>query len=181
MKKNIGSVLALYPTTLVVIGAITDNKPTWTLAGHVGIIGHDLIMVSLAEKHYINKAIKERNKLSINIIDRSILKEADYVGSVSGTKVDKSTVFEFETGASGSPIIKKSPLTIECTVADIYKTKEFESFICSIDSTLVEEIYLNEDGKIDYHKLKPVLFEFPTYEYLETGEMLGRCLSFKER
>ena len=46
-------------------------------------------------------------------------------------------------------------------------------------STL-EENYLNETGKINYHAFKPVLFEFPTYEYLETGEVLGKCLSFKE-
>lgn len=64
---------------------------------------------------------------------------------------------------------------------DIYNTTGFESFICTIDSTLVEETCLNEDGKIDYNKLKPVLFEFPAYEYLETGDVLGKCLSFKEK
>lgn len=26
----------------------------------------------------------------------------------------------------------------------------------------------------------PVLFEFATYEYLKTGEVLGKCLSFKK-
>ena len=180
MKKNVGSVLALYPTPLVVVGAMVNSQPTWTLVGHIGIIGHDRVMVSLAANHYINSAIKEGNKLSINIVDRAILPEADYVGSVSGAKVDKSAVFEYEMGTAGSPIIKKSPLAIECTVVDIYNTKGFESFICTIDSTLVEENCLNEDGKIDYNKLKPVLFEFPTYEYLETGAVLGKCLSFKE-
>lgn len=62
---------------------------------------------------------------------------------------------------------------------DIYNSKGFESFICTIDSTLVEESCLDEAGKIDYRKLKPILFEFPTYEYLQTGEVLGKCLSFK--
>ena len=33
MKKSIGSVLALYPTPLVVVGAMADGKPTWTLVG----------------------------------------------------------------------------------------------------------------------------------------------------
>ena len=180
MKKNIGSVLALYPTPLIVVGALRDGKPTWTLVGHVGIIGHDRVMVSLAANHYINGAIKEGHRLSINIVDRGILPEADYVGSVSGAKVDKSAVFDYEMGESKTPVIKKSPLVMECTVVDVYITKGFESFICSIDSTLVEEACLNEDGKIDYSKLKPVLFEFPTYEYLETGDVLGKCLSFKE-
>ena len=27
---------------------------------------------------------------------------------------------------------------------------------------------------------KPVLFEFPTYRYLRTGDVIGKCLSFKK-
>ncbi|MBQ2047397.1 MAG: twin-arginine translocation signal domain-containing protein [Schwartzia sp.] len=26
--------------------------------------------------------------------------------------------------------------------------------------------------------LKPILFEMPTYEYVKTGEVLGKCLDF---
>ena len=180
MKKNIGSVLALYPTPLVVVGAMADGKPTWTLVGHIGIIGHDRVMVSLAANHFINGAIKAGKKLAINIVDRSILPQADYVGSVSGAKVDKSAVFDYELEENGVPVITGSPLAMVCTVADIYETEGFESFVCTIDSTLVEENCLREDGKIDYNRLKPILFEFPTYEYLETGAVLGKCLSFKE-
>lgn len=180
MKKNIGSALALYPTPAVVIGAMNGEKPTWTLVAHVGIIGHDRILVSLASAHFINEFIKSGKKLSVNIVDEGMLPETDYVGSVSGAKVDKSTVFEYELGEAGAPVIKKAPLTMECSVVDVYNTQGFESFICTIDSTYVEEEYLNEAGKINYHTLKPVLFEFPTYEYLKTGEVIGKCLSFKK-
>mgnify|MGYP002703677519 FL=1 len=69
---------------------------------------------------------------------------------------------------------------MECAVDDVYNTPNFESFICTIDNTYVEEGCLNEEGKIDYRVLKPVLFEFPTYEYLRTGEVIGKCLSFKK-
>lgn len=95
MKKNIGSQLALYPTPVTVIGAMNGDKPTWTLVAHVGIIGHDRVLVSLAAPHFINACIK-------------------------GTK------------------------------------------------------------KLDYGTLRPVLFEFPTYQYLKTGEVIGKCLSFKK-
>ena len=71
MKKNIGNALALYPTPLVVVGAMVDGKPNWLLVGHVGIIGHDHVMVSLASAHYTNKGIKANQKLSINKSDRS--------------------------------------------------------------------------------------------------------------
>ena len=54
MKKNIGTNLALYPTPLVVVGTMVDGKPNYTLVGHLGIIGHDRIMISLANTHYSN-------------------------------------------------------------------------------------------------------------------------------
>lgn len=34
------------------------------------------------------------------------------------------------------------------------------------------------DGKSDYQKFKPVLFEMPNYTFLKTGETLGECRSF---
>lgn len=178
MKKNIGSVLALYPTPVTLIGAMNKDKPTWTLVAHIGIIGHDRVLVSIAARHFINRFIKENKKLSINLVEKEFLPEADYVGCVSGAKVNKSELFEFEM-ADGVPIINKSPLTITCTVTDIYNTPNFESFICKIDSTLVEEKHLSTDGKINYDTLKPVLFEFPTYQYLETGAVIGKCRTFK--
>ena len=180
MKKNIGSLLALYPTPATVIGAMNVEKPTWTLVAHIGIIGHDRILASLAAPHFINKCIKKTEKLSVNLVNEAMLPEADYVGSVSGAKADKSAVFEYYLGDSGTPIIKKSPVTMECSVADVYNTPNFESFICTVDNTYALEEHLNENGKIDYETLKPVLFEFPTYQYLKTGDVIGKCLSFKK-
>ena len=40
---------------------------------------------------------------------------------------------------------------------------------------------LDNNGKLDYTKLKPVLFEFPTYSYLATGEIIGKCLNLDKR
>ncbi len=180
MKRNIGTGLALYPTPLVVIGVIANEKPNWMLVGHLGIIGHDRIMVSLAANHYTNQWIKKNNILSVNIVSEDILKKADYVGSVSGKDTDKSQVFDYHTGDAGAPIINDSPVVIECTVDDIYKTPGFESFILKISNTYADEEVLNENGKIDYRKLKPVLFEFPTYEYLKTGDVIGKCLKLDE-
>ena len=158
---------------------MNDGKPTWTLVAHIGIIGHDRVLVSLAAPHFINGRIKETGKLSINLVNEAMLPEADYVGSVSGAKADKSAVFAYDLGDGGTPVIRESPLTLECSVTDVYNTPGFESFICAIDNTYVAEEHLNEKGKVNYDTLKPVLFEFPTYQYLKTGDVIGKCLSFK--
>ena len=91
MKKNIGNSLALYPTPLVVVGTMVEGKPNWVLVGHIGIIGHDRVMVSLAGAHYSNRGIKETKKLSINIVDEALLPLADRAGCVSGAKEDSLT------------------------------------------------------------------------------------------
>ncbi len=180
MKKNVGSLLALYPTPVTVIGAMNGEKPTWTLVAHIGIIGHDRVLVSLAAPHFISGRIKETGKLSVNLVDEAMLPETDYVGSVSGAKADKSDVFAYDLGDAGTPVIRKSPLTMECSVVDVYNTPNFESFICAIDNTYVAEEHLTEKNKVNYDTLKPVLFEFPTYQYLRTGDVIGKCLSFKK-
>lgn len=179
--KNLGSVLALYPTPLVVVGTFSGGKPTWTLVGHLGIMGHDHIMVSLAKPHYINGCIAKNKVLSVNIVDEALLPKADYVGCVSANKVDKSEVFDYIVGVKGAPVIANAPLSMECVVEDNYETKGFDNFILTIANTYADEKILNENGKIDYGKLKPVLFEMPTYQYLKTGDILGNCMSFGKK
>lgn len=177
MQKNIGNNLALYPTLLVVVGTMVNGKPNYVLVGHLGIIGHDRIMVSLAKSHYTNKGIRDTRALTVSIVDKAMLKKADYVGCVSGNKTDKSEVFLYHKGETGAPIIDEAPVVMECTLDDIYETDGFESFICKIAGVHANESVLTESGNIDYRKLKPVLFEMPTYEYLQTGDVICKCKS----
>ena len=175
-KRNLGSLLALYPKPMTVIGAEVEGKVNWLVVGHTGIIGHDRILVSMNKNHYTNQGIRKSKKLSINLVSREMLPKADYVGSVSGASVDKSGVFEYHWGENGTPVIDASPLTMECDVVDIYETEDFDNFICSIANTYAAPEVLDDNGKLDYTKLKPVLFEFPTYSYIATGEIIGKCL-----
>lgn len=174
-KKNIGNVLALYPKPMTVVGAEVEGKVNWLVVGHTGIIGHDRVLVSMSKSHYTNQGIRKSKKLSINLISREMLPQADYVGSVSGASVNKSGVFKYHWGENGSPVIDASPLTMECNVEDIFETEGFDNFICSIANTYAAPEVLDSEGKLDYTQLKPVLFEFPTYSYIATGEIIGKC------
>ena len=180
-KKNIGSLLALYPKPMTVIGAEVEGKVNWLVVGHTGIIGHDRILVSMSKQHYTNQGIKKLKKFSINLVSREMLPKADYVGSVSGASVDKSDVFAYHTGENGTPVIDVSPLTMECNVVDTYKTDGFDNFICAVVNTYAAPDVLDSNGKLDYTRLKPVLFEFPTYSYLATGEVIGKCLNLDKQ
>ncbi|UVQ01038.1 flavin reductase [Bacteroides fragilis] len=176
-KKNLGNLLALYPKPMTVVGAEVEGKVNWLVVGHTGVIGHDRILVSMSKSHYTNQGIKKSKRLSVNLVSREMLPKADYVGSVSGATVDKSEGFAYHIGENDTPVIDASPLTMECEVVDIYETDGFDNFICAIVNTYAASDVLDSDGKLDYTKLKPVLFEFPTYSYLATGEIIGKCLN----
>lgn len=176
-KENIGSLVALYPKPLTVVGAEVNGKVNWLVVGHTGIIGHNRIILSMSDKHYTNKGIHQTGRLSINLVSREMLPKADYAGSVSGADTDKSTLFAYHIGENGAPLIDESPLSMECKVVDEFKTDGFDNFICEVAATYVAKDMLNENGRPDYTRLKPVLFEFPTYSYLATGEVIGRCLA----
>ncbi len=177
MKKNIGRTLALYPTPATLVGVEANGKVNWLLIAHVGIIGYDRIMLSMHKAHYSNQAVKAAGKVSVNIVDEAMLERADYIGSVSGAKVDKSGVFAWRPGEAGTPVIDESPLAMECEVVDNYETDTFDNFICKIANTYAEEDILNDKGKPDYNKLKPVLFEMPNYTYLQTGGEIAKCMT----
>lgn len=177
MKKDLGSMLALYPLPACVVGAMVDGKPNWLQVAHVGVIGHDRIMVSSMKNHYTNKGIREAGVLSVSLADADMIPQLDAIGSQSGAKADKSDVFAWHPAENGAPVPEDAPLTLACTVQDVYETETFDNFVCSIDATLVEEDKLTDDGKPDYEKISPVLFEFPTYSYLSTGKKLGKCLA----
>jgi len=176
MKKNIGSVVGLYPTPSTIVGTVIKGKVNWINIAHIGIIGLDCIMISSRKSHYTNQGIKENKTLSINLVNEDMLVEADYVGIVSGELIDKSQVFEYHMGElKNVPIIDKSPLSMECEVIDIYDTKDYDNFILKVIHTHVEEEALDENGKIDYEKVRPLLFEMPTRTYLRTGDEVAKC------
>ena len=96
--------------------------------------------------------------------------------TVVGTVGEEGKVNWLLVAHIGIPIIEQSPLVMECEVIDTYEIDGFKNYICTILNTYIEEDMLDEKDKPDYAKLKPVLFEMPTYKYLRTGEIIGDCV-----
>lgn len=177
MKKNLGSKNALYPMPTVIIGSEIDGKINYNTVAHVGIIDHGLLSISMGKIHYSNDAIKKNRTLSINFPSSDMAVETDYVGMVSGAKVDKSQVFESFSGTlKGAPMIKNAPLNMECEVVDILDRPEFDVFLVKIANTYCEEDVLT-DGKIDYSKVDPIFFDMPGFKYWKLGESIARSYS----
>ena len=138
-------------------------------------------MISLVTAHYTNRGIRTNGALSVNVVEESCLEKADAAGCASGAKVDKSGWFDYTVGETGAPLLDAARVTMECVLEDTYETSGFDNFIITIKNTFADESVLDERGRVDYRVLKPVLFEMPTYEYLRTGDVIGRCMKMNKK
>jgi len=173
-KKNIGNHSPLYPTPTTVVGTKVNGKINWIAIAHIGNIGFDCLLLSVHKSHFSNQGIKKNATLSVNMVSEGMMIPADFIGMKSGKDVDKSQVFEYFNGTlPNAPMIKASPIAMECKVIDIYNTEHHDNFIVKIENTYVSENVLGENNKIDFNKVKPLLFEMPNRGYYKLGERVG--------
>ena len=101
----------------------------------------------------------------------------DYVGLVSGNKdTDKFTTAGFHATRSefvNAPLIDELPMTIECEL--ISYDKKTCHLVGKIINVSAGERILNEKGKIDPAKLRPIIFDPCNNEYLSIGGKAGNA------
>ncbi len=178
MKKKIGNQNVLYPTPVTIVGALVNGKVNFLNVAHVGILNAGaphLISLGMGKPHYTNIGIRANKTFSVNILSHDRIIEADYVGLVTGSKVDKSEVFDTFFGElETAPLIRNCPLSMECRLYDTYELKTHDVFIGEIAATYADESVLT-DGKVDIAKVKPLLFDMSSMKYWSLGQPVGNC------
>lgn len=118
--------------------------------------------------------IQETGEFVINIPDEGMLDEVEYCGFVSGREVDKFAAPGL-TPAPGStvqtPIIVECPINIECRVSHTLPLGSHDLFVGQAVAVQLSPEVLDEKGRVDNSKLKPILFA--SDEYWGMGELLG--------
>ncbi len=65
----------------------------------------------------------------------------------------------------------ESPVNIECQVTEILPLGSHHMFLAKVVGVHVDAQYLNEKGKFELDKAKPIVYSHG--EYLGLGELLG--------
>ena len=161
-----------------VVGVTVNQKPNFITVAHVGILTAEapfMISLGLDKGHYSSAGIKEAKTFSVNLMSVDEMVATDYVGTESGNSCDKSQVFEVFTGElETAPIIKSSPLSVECKLYDIYDLPNGEVVIGEIVATYADQSVL-EDNKVDISKVNPLLFDMSGVQYLSMGQKVGNA------
>jgi flavin reductase (DIM6/NTAB) family NADH-FMN oxidoreductase RutF len=167
----------LYPMPMTVVGTTVKGQPNYLAVAWVCRVNSSppMMGVALGKGHHTNKGIREHKEFSVNVPGADLIKAVDYVGLVSGEKVDKSKIFEsFYGQLKHAPMIRSCPLTMECKVVNTVELPADEFFIGEIVGVYTEERYLT-DGKLDIHKMKPFTLTMPDNGYWSMGELLGKA------
>ena len=175
MKKNIGTVNALYPMPTILAGALVEGKPNYLAIGHVGIFTHQTVSLGINKAHYTNQGIKENKTFSVCIPSEDMIEVTDYCGLVSGSKEDKSKVFDVFYGKlKTAPMITKCPVNLECSLDKVIDNASNEMFIGDILSTYTEKKYLTDEA-VNIKKARPFILSLNDRQYYGLNEPIAKA------
>jgi flavin reductase (DIM6/NTAB) family NADH-FMN oxidoreductase RutF len=178
-KVTFGAVPLVYPIPIVLAGANVDGRPNFATLGDCGVMGINppLVYISSGRDHYTNKGILENGTYSVNFPSTGMLAVTDYCGIVSGSEVDKSTLFETFYGELGTaPMIVECPVNLECRVVKEFSIQHRQVFVGEVVQAHVDEAFVVErEGRrviADMTQLDPIIYALDN-RYYRIGEPIG--------
>ena len=179
-KILMGPQTLIYPKPALLVGAQVDGKPNFMTVAWGGIANSVPPMISVALQHHRHtlKGIRQNLTFSVNVPSCDMVKETDYCGSVSGSKVNKVEACRFGVfygKLNSAPLIEQCPVNLECKVVHILDLGSHALVVGRIEETHVSENCLT-DGKPDVNKIKPFTFTAsPERQYQALGEVIAKA------
>jgi flavin reductase (DIM6/NTAB) family NADH-FMN oxidoreductase RutF len=179
-KKSLKPTSALLLTPVVLVSCQDEGvKPNIITLAWVGVANSDPPMISIAirpERHSY-AIIKRTGEFVANLPPTAILKEMDFCGVVSGSKLDKFSTTQLTPMPAEkikAPLIKECPVNLECRVKQVLALGSHDLFLGEVVAVHMDTEIQDEKGRIDIGKTKLFAFCAGAMEYWSLGERIGR-------
>ena len=175
LKWKAGTMIYPLPAVMVSCGSFEESNiitVAWT-----GTICTDPAMtyISIRPERHSYEIIKNTGEFVINLTTKDLAYQTDFSGVRSGKDMDKFETLKLTKERANEvscPLIKESPVNIECKVTEIKELGSHHMFIAKVLCVDVDEQYLDETGKFDLEKCN--LMAYSHGQYYNLGENLGR-------
>ena len=127
------------------------------------------------KKQISHHMLEETGEFYINLTTEALAFATDYCGVKSGKDLNKFEEMHLtpEMGMlSWAPMIKESPVCIACEVVRIEELGSHDMFIANVKGVYADEAYMDEKGKFDLIKAKPIVYSHGQYYGL--GRYIGK-------
>jgi Conserved protein/domain typically associated with flavoprotein oxygenases, DIM6/NTAB family len=167
----------VYPVPAILVSCGTMEKPNVLTVAWTGTINSDPAMtyISVRKERYSHNIIASSKEFVINLTNKELAFATDYCGVKSGkneNKIENMNLHLEKCNNINTPMIKESPVSIECKVTEIKELGSHDMFMAEVLSINVDEKYLDEDNKFDLEKANLIAYSHGQYYCL--GERIGK-------
>ena len=170
-----GNMLYPLPAVLVTVADKEGRQNVFTVAW-TGTVCSDPAMVSISVRpeRYSYHMIEETGEFVINLTTAKLAYATDYCGVRSGRDVDKfkeMNLTPIPAKEVKAPLLKESPVNIECKVKQIIKLGTHDMFLAEVVAVHADEAYMNEKGSFALSKADHMVYSHGRYYTL--GKEVG--------
>lgn len=167
----------IYPLPAVMVSSGTMEKSNIMTVAWTGILNTNPAMcyISVRPERYSYDLIKQQGEFVINLTNEKLAYATDWCGVKTGAKVDKFKEMHLTKEKAQfvkCPIIKESPVAIECKVKEIRELGSHHMFIAEVLSIDAGEKYIDEKGAFDISKCNMIAYS--NGHYYSMGKKIGR-------
>lgn len=178
MKRSLGDAGELFPQSVFIIASYDeDGVPNAMNAAWAGECTRHEICFNIGD-HKTTENIVRKGAFTVAPADADNVVTADYFGIATGNKVDKAEKSGLTFTRSehvDAPVIEEYPLTMECEVTAIDGDEHSARIVGRVVNVLVDEEILGVDGKVDFGKWRPLVYDAAHMTYRVVGEEVGRA------
>lgn len=180
MRKNLKAKAYIYPLPVLIVGTYDENgTPDAMNAAWGTVCDTAQVCICLSATHKTVKNLLKTKAFTVAIADSKNVVSADYVGVVSANnvpeKLAKTGWHVTKSEFVNAPVIEELPLVLECKLVSY--DMQTEMCVGEVVNVSADENILDEKGKIDLTKFKPICYDCDTHGYYTLGEKVGQAFS----
>ena len=180
MRKNLKPKAYVYPLPVLIVGTYDENGiPNAMNAAWGTVCDTAQVIICLSAGHKTVKNLLKTGAFTVAMADVNNVVAADYVGVVSANdvqnKLENCGWHTVKSEFVNAPIIQELPLVLECKLVS-YDT-ETELCIGEVVNVCADENIVDEKGKINLEKFRPICYDCDTHGYYALGERVGNAFS----
>ena len=167
----------LYPIPAVMVSCGTMEKSNIITVAWTGIINTNpaMVYISVRPNRYSYDIIKKQGEFVINLTTKNLVRATDWCGVKTGAKVDKFKEMKLHKEKANfvkCPMIKESPVSVECKVKEIKELGSHTMFIAEVMAINADDKYIDNKGAFDISKCD--LISYNNGGYFAMGKKLGK-------
>lgn len=167
----------LYPIPAVMVSCGDMKKSNIITIAWTGIINTNpaMVYISVKPERYSYKIIKESGEFVINLTTKDLTYATDWCGCRTGAKFDKFKEMKLAKEKANfieAPMIKQSPVNLECKVKEIKKLGSHDMFTAEVLAIHADDKYIDEKGAFDISKCS--LISYANGGYYLSGKKVGK-------